>query len=88
MTNHSKPAGEANATQILNKFILKRLRPKKVPIQRLKKSISLLMRVLMRSAVPMHPSKKYSCTCCLFASINIARAKWQNLRKNISLLKC
>ena len=57
MTNHPKPANDPNATQILNKFILKHLCPKKV--QRPKKSIGLLLQVLIRSTFLMRPNKKY-----------------------------
>ena len=65
------------------------------------KSISLLGWVLMRSPVLMRPKKvliilvtsgfhdaTHSCTCSLVTSKNIARAKWRNSPKNISLLKC
>ena len=41
MTNYPKPASEPNATQILNKFILKHLRPKKVQCS--KKKYRLVM---------------------------------------------
>ena len=66
MTNHLKPASEPNATQILKKFILKHLRPKKSTVSEKKVSIGydeslgvLSSTVVMRPTALMRPNKKY-----------------------------
>ena len=53
-------------------------------VMRPRKSINLVITIV---ASPFYDATR-SCTCSLVASINIARAKWQNSRKNISPLKC
>ena len=49
-----------------------------------KKSIYLIITL---EGSPFYDATR-SCTCSLVASIHIAKAKWQNSRKNNSPLKC
>ena len=60
-------------------------------IKKIQKNITFLGKVTPiygTLAASLFYNATRSCTCSLVASINIARAKWQNSRKNISPLKC
>ena len=60
-------------------------------IKKIQKNITFLGKVTPiygTLAASLFYNATRSCTCSLVASINIARAMWQNSRKNISPLKC